>query len=122
MASFNGTSLGFVFAMNPSAAPNALQINAYPGADGLEVLDLGSRGGRTVVEGALLASSPGGLGAYEGAFRTLQRDKVTSILVDTLGTAWSGVKLVLFAPTGRVVPLVGGGYARKYHAEFLHLS
>ncbi len=123
MASFNGSDLGFIFTMSTSAAPKALQINAYAGADGLEVIDLGSRGGRTVVEGGLIAPNPGDLAAIEGAFRTLQVNALTSTLVDDLGTPWPGVKLLLFEPRGRVCAMAdSAGFARKYHAEFLHLS
>ena len=122
MATFNGEDLGFIFAMNTAPATKSRQINTYPGANGLEVIDLGTRGGQTVLDGALFAANAASLAALEQSFRTLQEDGGPYNLVDTLGTAWSNVILVAFAPQGRVFSVVGGALARKYHAEFLHTS
>ena len=122
MASFAGEDLGFIFAMNTTPAPKALQINAYAGANGIEAIDLGARGGKTALDAALFASNAPSLAALVQSFRSLQQDGSPYILVDDLGTVWSGVKLITFEPVDRVYPIVGGGYAKKYHAEFLHLS
>lgn len=121
MASFNGANLGLIFEMSTSANPNARQINTYPGANGLEVLDQGTRGGSTTVLGALGGTTAGGLAAAEATFRSLQVDGGAYTLVDTLGTGWGRVILIQFTPVGRVYPVVGGGYVRKYEMEFLHV-
>jgi hypothetical protein len=121
--SFNGVSLGLVFEMaGPAPNPNGRQVNAYAGADGLEVLDHGSRGGTTVVEGALVASSGPGLAALEQSLRSLHVDGGGYVLVDTLGQAWSPVILARFQMAGRVQIVAGGGFARRYTAEFLHVT
>jgi hypothetical protein len=122
MASFNGLDLGLIFAMSTAANPKARQVNAYAGANGLEVLDHGSRGGSSAVEGALAGSTPAGLAAAEGTFRSLQIDGGGYVLVDTLGNSWFNVILVQFNPVGRVGIVAGGGYARRYAMEFLHVS
>jgi hypothetical protein len=125
MASFNGVDLGFIFFMNVAANPKAKQINAYAGANGLEVIDQGSRGGHTVVSGAIISRSAPGLAAAEQSLRALQVDGGAYALVDTLGTSWPGVILVEFQPEGRVNRIVGpfGGFfiGRRYRAEFLHV-
>ena len=109
MATFNGVNLGFVFEMNVQASPKGRQINAYAGANGLEVLDHGSRGGASYVEGAIISGSAPGLAAAEQSLRALQVDGGAYLLVDTLGTTWSGVILIQYAPKGRVCRAVGPG-------------
>jgi len=124
-AYYAGLDLGFIFIMNTAASPNSRMLNAYPGANGLESVDLGSRGGHTLVEGGIVAASAGGLAAVEAAFRGLQVNGLASVLVDTLGTAWPEVILDQFVPIGPVRPVVanltGVYYCRHYRAEFLHL-
>jgi len=124
-ASFNGISLGLVFTMPVTTNPNARQVNAYCGANGLEVINMGSRGGHTVLEGAIVAAGPSALAAAEASLIAMVRDGGAYTMVDSLGTAWPGVILVTFQPKGRVYPVVGfppGLYvARKYDAEFLHI-
>jgi hypothetical protein len=126
MASFNGVDLGFIFYMNVGPNPKARQVNAYAGANGLEVIDQGTRGGHSVVSGAIISSSAPGLAAAERSFLALQQDGGAYALVDTLGTTWAGVILVDFEPEGRVNRIVGpfGGFfiGRRYRAEFLHVG
>lgn len=125
MASFNGVDLGFIFEMCVAPSPKARQVNAYAGANGLEVIDQGSRGGVSYVEGAIIGLSPPGLAAAEQSLRALQVDGGAYLLVDTLGTTWAGVILIQFSPRGRVCQVIGPGdffyVARKYHADFLHV-
>lgn len=125
MASYNGASLGFIFQMSTSGNPNGEQVNAYCGGDGLEVIDHGTRGGTTVVAGAMLASSAAGLAGANQSMRSLQANGGAYVLVDTLGTSWASVRLRKFTPVGPIRPIiagVAGGYAQRYEAEFLHLS
>jgi hypothetical protein len=125
MASFNGFALGFIFSMPVAANPNAKQVNSYAGANGLEVLDMGSRGGTTVVEGAMVGVGTSGLAGAEAALRAMQVDGGAYVLVDTLGNSWPGVILIAFRPSGRVLPVasvIPNTFARRYTAEFLHIQ
>lgn len=121
MASFNGFDLGFIFQMPVAANPKARQINAYAGANGLEVIDHGSRGGTTFVEGAFGSSTTAGLSAVEQGMRSLMVDGRAYILVDTLGKSWPGVILVKYQPIGPIRPTFDGILTRRYEAEFLHV-
>jgi hypothetical protein len=124
-ASFNGVSLGLVFTMNTSPNPSGRQINAYPGANGLEVINHGSRGGRTAVSGAIVAAGALGLAAALQTFRALLADGGAYVLLDNKGTAFPGVILERFTPVGRAMPTVGlfagANFTQRYEAEFLHL-
>ncbi|WP_435005155.1 hypothetical protein P12x_003049 [Tundrisphaera lichenicola] len=122
MASYNAISLGLIFSMPVSANPKARQVNTYPGANGLEVIDHGSRGGATFVEGAIVASSAAGLASAVQTFRALQVDGGAYTLVDTLDTAWTGVILTRFQPVGRIYNTANNGLAQRYVAEFLHIT
>lgn len=125
LPSFNGIALGFLFSMNPAPNPNGRQINTYPGQNGLEVIDQGSRGGTTLLEAAIIAAGPAALASAEQSFRALVADGGAYTLVDQLGTVWTGVILAKFTPKGRVLNVaatIPGVYiARKYDAEFLHI-
>jgi len=120
-AFYNGVSLGFVFEMQVMANPKGLQVNVYPGADGLEVIDQGSRGGTTTLRAALVAASPQALAAAEQSLRSLQVAGRAGTLVDDLGRSWPGVILRQYRPQGRVCLAVNNYLARKYDAEFLHV-
>lgn len=125
-ASFNGISLGFIFSMPVAPNPNGRSINAYCGANGLEVINMGSRGGHTVLEGAIVAAGASALTAAENSFRAAVADGGAYQLIDSTGTAWFPVIMVSFQPKGRVYVVAGGiipglFLARKYDAEFLHL-
>lgn len=120
MASYAAFDLGLVFEMNTSPAPNARQVNEYPGANGLEVIDMGSRGGRTTVFGGLGATTSGGLATLIQGLRTLQVAGTANTLVDAFGVSWTGVILEQFAPVGRV-HRGGPGFVQKYQASFLHV-
>jgi hypothetical protein len=107
--------------MSTSANPNSRQVNAYPGADGLEVIDQGSRGGCTFVAGAIVASTAQNLASAEQTFRSLQVDGGAYVLRDDLGRYWPGVILVQFRPVGRIYLTANYFVTRRYEAEFLHV-
>ena len=119
MPSYAGFDLGLVFEMNTVPAPKARQITGYPGVNGLQCRDLGSRGGYTTVAAALGASTPGGLGLLIQGLRSLQQAGGESILIDEFGVAWPSVILDQFAPTGRIYT-GPAGFFKKYEAIFFH--
>ena len=121
MATFAWLDLGLVTSMNSGANPAALQVNAFPGVSGLQVLWGGARGGVTVADGVFAADSPGGLSAAFDVGIAMAANATMGVLVDTKGRSWPNVILTSFSPVGPVIPAVGG-YCQNYHAEFLHLS
>ena len=120
MANFNGTDLGFIFEMNTIPSPKALQVNAYCGIDGVGVVDLGSRGGRTTVLGAIVAPDAASLATATQGLRALMVSGAKATLVDQEGTSWASVRLAAFEPSGPRLNVAGGGAARRYRAEFFH--
>lgn len=124
MASFNGFDLGMIEVMNTHVAPKGRQINAYPGVDGLEPLDMGNRGAETSVRGVFAAADLFSMGALLGGMYGLQADGGQYVLVDEYGTFWVDVILVDFRPIGPVY-LTGDpnyGVVKRYEAEFLHVD
>lgn len=126
-ASYDGFSLGLIFKMETVGNPKSRQINSYPGADGLQVIDHGTRGRTTQILGALGASTPSGLAALEERMHQFQRAGRPSILINQFDVMFDGVILTMFRTQGRVQIAIGGGlprggYARMYIAEFLHIS
>lgn len=119
--SFAGTSLGYAVKMQTFAREVARQINSYPGVNGLEVLNMGSRGGTTNAEGVLYGNTLDEISTLMNQFINYQRDGGAYTLVDSKGTSWSTVILQSFKPASPVMPSWGGGYAQQYTAEFLHV-
>lgn len=122
MATFNSTDLGLVEEMSTSAAPKDLQANAYPGVDGLEILDMGARGGSTRVRGSLAGTSAADLASIHATLRGYQVAGGLATLVDANGVSWTDVILVMFQPVGPRFSLGPLGVAQRYEAEFLHVS
>lgn len=120
MASFAGYDLGPFVSMQTIANPHDLQINTYPGINGLEVLTQGGRGGTTHAAGACYGETIADLVATEQQFRTLQVNATWGDLVDSAGTTWSEVLLLMFQPVGEIDEVPGYGYGREYRMEFLH--
>ena len=122
MASYAGANIfGIGVRMRTAVNPRDRQVNSYPGVNGLEVLDGGSRGLVTLVAGTLIGSDESGLGASEQFFLSYF-DGSAYLLVDTLGRAWPSVRLESFRPAGRVRRGPDGTCLREYTAEFLHLN
>lgn len=120
MANFNGIDLGLVEEISTAPAPNERQVNTYPGVNGLEVLDLGSRGGGTSLRGSLAGVDLYDLASIQNALRDVQQASVVGSLFDDVNS-WPDVLLVQFRPTGPRIPLPFGGVAQRYEAEFLHI-
>lgn len=119
MASFNGTDLGIVEACNTAQAPKERQVNAYPGVNGLQLIDHGTRGAMTQLRGVAFASSRAALASTLDVFRGYLAAGGKATLVDTYGASWAGVILVQFRPVGNIYPMPGG-FCIRYEAEFLH--
>lgn len=119
--SFDGVSLGPVCITRTYANPVARQINEYPGVNGLEVLNMGSRGGTTEAEGFLIATDLPSLGAAFATFIAYQRDGGAYTLFDSKGIEWPSVILADFRPDGMAKPALNFGYVQAYKALFLHI-
>jgi len=119
MPTYAGTDLGIVSESNTEANPKERQANAYPGVDGLQLIDHGTRGATSYARGHLVASSGAALASLLATFRGYQLAGGKAQLVDKWGTAWDGVILTRFRPTGPAYPCVGG-MCQAYEAEFLH--
>jgi hypothetical protein len=121
MPSFGGANIfGTAVTMSTTDNPREVQINAYFGLSGLEMLDGGLRGRFTLVSGLLVGDSPAALNGAELHFRSYN-DGVARPLVDNFGTIWPSVRLDAFRPLGRVLQSSSGSYYRAYQARFLHL-
>ena|SRR5579859_4727816 len=127
MALFGGVDIfGPHIQIIPVQTPRMRQVNHYPGTEGLEVIDMGSMGGRSYATGVLIAPTGLALAAAESVFRAYEFNGGAFALVDTTGTVWFNVILEAFRPEGVIMPgadaFVGNGYGRMYSAVFLHLS
>ncbi|MEO6809149.1 MAG: hypothetical protein ABI353_08540 [Isosphaeraceae bacterium] len=109
--------------LRPSASPAAFQFNEYPGVNGVEALFLGTRGGRTEVEGILVGSDRTDLDNQEAFWRTLQGSGIARVLTTDAGRAFLQVLLMEFTPSEAVRGEVSasGQVSRQYTAVFLHL-
>lgn len=105
--------------------PRGKQLNSFPGLDGIECLDMGDRGGRTVVSGVKFGASPADGGASIEAWFTTWlslRDGVSRDLTDINGTSYSNVLLDQVVKVGRVRQSVYRFYFRQFELHFLHLG
>ena len=122
MPSFGGiTIFGAAVSMATADITRQSQVNSFFGINGLELLDGGFRGRVTKVRGVLYGASTLGLAGAENLFRSLN-DGATRTLVDSLGMAWTNVRMQSFQPHGRVRQAPNGTFFRAYQAQFLHLA
>lgn len=122
MATFDSVDLGYIQFMVTSPNAHARQVTAYPGVNGIEVLNMGSRGSNTVLQAAVSSSSLAGVSTALQTLGAYVLDGGAYTLVDNMGTTWTNVIMVSFQPTGRVVRSLPGVYTIKYEAEFLHIG
>ena len=123
MAIFAGYDLGMIEEIETFPNEKGRQINSYPGVNGLEILDHGTRGLRTTVRGVILAPDLPTLSADKQLLGGFVLDGGQYAMLDDDGTLWTNVILVKFQPTGRRFVLAGlVGVAQRYEAEFLHNS
>jgi hypothetical protein len=128
MANFAGLDMGIVEEMNTFPNPRERQVNAYPGVNGTEPLDLGSRGGKTVARGVFAGSTPFDLASIQGAWYAVQFGGGAYVLLDSKGVAWTNVILEFVRPVGPTIPgvsgggVAAGGVAQRYEMEFYHIG
>jgi len=122
MATFNGQNIfDSAVIMVTRSQPAQIQTNSYPMINGLETVNLGSRGRITEVQGYLSGASVQALAARAGLWRNLMESAVTGPLVTTDGTLFPYVYLAAFQESDRLLSIAGGGYLRAYSATFVHL-
>lgn len=119
MPSFNAIDMGPYFYIQVEGEPQELQVNAYPGVDGLEVIRMGSRGGTTHAQGMLWADTEADLASVVQTWRAMAVSAVEGTLTDSLGQAWDRVILRTCKPVGPWGP-VAGGFGWDVDMEFLH--
>jgi hypothetical protein len=122
LAVFAGIDLGIIEeCQGPYPEPKTRQVSGYPGVNGLELLDLGSRGLKASLRGVLLAASPAALSWAKQTLGGLVLDGGPYPFLDPDGTLWVGVVMTAWRPVGPRYLLAGGlGVAQRYDAEFLH--
>ncbi len=106
---------GVAVHITPQANPDHVQINAYPGINGLQVMDMGSRGRVFQVTGLMIGSTPGDVEANEVSLENFA-DGLPHLLISTAGGIWQNVTYRReYHPTGKFVFLASGnGWGRSY--------
>lgn len=128
MANFAGLDLGIIEKCKTTLAPRARQVNAYNGVDGLEVIDLGGRGGETKLRGVLAGVDEADLESIKGAFYAAQADGGAYTFVDNKDNDWENVILVAFEPDGTRIPglyvpgVTPNGICERYELTLLHID
>jgi hypothetical protein len=122
MATFNGVDyFGPVCTVKAIPAPRRLQINRYPGVNGLQAKDMGADGGEFVVEGWLIAPTPLDVGSLESDLFVAQQTGVLAYFVDNYGNQWPNCLLRMPEVDDRVYPC-NGGFCRRYRVTILRLT
>ncbi len=101
--------------MTTDEPPNEIQMNAFPGINGVEVLDLGSRVRHTHVRSRYVADSMEGIGALFGILRNYKRNPQAFPLYTTAGETFPLVKLQSFRP---IPPIHADGSTASYYQDF----
>ncbi len=113
----------FLFGTNPKMKtvnePRSIQKNEFFGLDGVETLDGGGRGFKTIATGWFIASDAP---TYRSLWSTAHSyvDNIARVVVDTSGESWASVRLVRVSPTTVLHRTASGGYMRGYEMEFEH--
>lgn len=123
---FDGQTLFGVDFIGPTVVPEPaeLQVNAYPGVHGLEVVAQGGRGAVATATVLQIASDETYLAAWENIWSQYLKFSLVRPLRDTLGVTWTHAMCVKFEPLERVCPHrteYPEGVSRKYRITFLIL-
>ena len=122
MPSFNGANIfDTAVVMATSSNPAQVQTNSYPMINGIETINLGSRGRLTEVQGYLTGANIGEVASKAGFWRNLMESAFTAVLVTTDGTTYPYAYVARFQESDRLMQTNGGGYMRHYTATFIHL-
>lgn len=100
----------------------ARQITGYPGISGIDILNMGSRGRRTQIEGWHAAPGLFELGLIQDQVDAYVLEGLGHDFIDAKGRIFTGAVLEYFAPTGITYPDGAsiGGFAQAYTARILH--
>jgi hypothetical protein len=120
LATFDGISLAPVAIPLNIPNPKRRQFNAYPRVNGRQSLDMGTDGGRIIVDAVLYATTLGGLNSQEVTWYNYQAAGTACVFVDTAGNSLSGIILDTYEQVDRIVRAADGGYARKVRFTFLY--
>lgn len=115
------TPFGIAVKMTPVPADRDVQINAYPGLDGLESLDLGGRGRFTEIRGILVGPAVPDLYAARFVLESFN-DNVPRILYDSAGFPWRNVQLLAPKFEGSFQPAMNYGFTWRYAVVARHLT
>lgn len=111
---------GLSVVMTTTSNPPAIQQNAYPTINGVETVNLGSRGRVTEVHGYLVGPTVADVAAACQYWRTLQENAIVGTLVTTDGSAYPYAYVSKFQETERIM-ISPNGALRPYTATFTHL-
>ena len=122
-ATYGGLALfGVSMSARPQLERRGSQRNAFPGLNGVEHLDLGSRGATTVIEGTWFADSEADLAATLATWEALC-DGVPRSFVDTLGRIWANVLLEPYRLEGvRKKSAATGAVMQRFSGTLYHLT
>jgi hypothetical protein len=119
---FNGSAIfDTAVVMNTASNPAQIQRNAYPQVNGVETINLGSRGRLTDVRGYFTAPDVPSLAAKSAEWRGLLESGTVGPLVTTDGTTYPYAYVGRFQEAGRMMTVAGGGVMRAYLASFIHI-
>jgi hypothetical protein len=121
-ASFDGVWLGPFTFLDTAPLPLARQVNEYPGIDGIEVLRMGARGFESEGHGAFVGATGSAINQQFAVMYAYHQDGGAYTLIDQTGVPWDNVLVLDFRPDGGFYPARGGGYARRWKAQFLHVQ
>lgn len=121
MATFNGVNLfGYAARVAEGSLSRDAQVNAFPGVNGIERLDGGTRGTILVATGTLIGTSATDLSNQKIYFANYENGFAYT-LVDSLGAYWPNTVLESFAPTSEIRQDPYGLYLQDYEAHFRSL-
>lgn len=116
MATFNSIDMGIVVEKCPSVNPIERQINTYPGVNGLQILQGGSRGGTLSIRGVIGAADVGSLDAMEQTWYSMVIAGVIGAFIDDEGNVFANCLIMSWRPQGSRT-----GAMVNYMAEFLQI-
>jgi hypothetical protein len=119
---WNGLSIfGAAVVMRTESNPASVQVNDYAQVVGREVVNLGPRGGRTLVVGILEAPNEATMAATMAAMRNRAANFESGVLFTTMGETFAYSQFATFQPSERVLRDRDGTFVLPYSATIEHL-